>query len=87
MDELNQCCGTTCDKAVAVAHFKDALAINARLSAENEMLKRQINEMAQAACHNRRDDDFFKEMRHTVYTALFFLAVVNIYMWVKPWTN
>jgi len=87
VEELNNCCGTTCDKAVAKAHFEDALAIAARLATENERLKRQINDMAQSACHNRRDDDFFKEIRHTVYTVLVFIALANFFMWLQPCAN
>jgi hypothetical protein len=82
MDELKNCCGTTCDKRVVTAHFKDTLAINARLSSENERLKRQINDMAHSFCQNRRDDDFFKQVRFSVFKFFVLLTLANLLFWI-----
>lgn len=83
MDELEMCCGTTCDKKVAIEHYKDALAINARLSTENERLKRQINEMAQRPSSQETDEKFWAEIRRDVYTVLAFILIINFIFWVK----
>jgi hypothetical protein len=83
MDELNNCCGTTCDKRIVIEHFNDALAINARLSAENEKLKRQINDMAQRPYSEDLDQQFWAETRRDVYTVLAFLVLINFILWVK----
>lgn len=87
MDELNNCCGTTCDKAAVKAHVKDVMDINARLSTENERLKRQVNDLAQRPSSQEADEKFWAEIRRDVYTVLIFIIVVNFIMWVKQCTQ
>lgn len=87
MDELNNCCGTTCDKKVVIEHYKDALAINARLSTENERLKRQVNDLAQRPSSQEADEKFWAEIRRDVYTVLIFIIIINFIMWVKQCTS
>lgn len=83
MDELKNCCGTTCDKRVVVNHMQDIMACNARLSSENERLKHQINTLAHMVPH-KRADDFYAEFKCklvklaiVVSTVAFVFYVVN----------
>lgn len=87
MDELNNCCGTTCNKNAVKAHVKEAMDINARLSTENERLKRQINDMAQRPSSEETDEKFWAEIRRDVYTVLIFIIIINFIMWVKQCTS
>jgi uncharacterized membrane protein len=53
MSELNNCCGTTCDKQLIRAELDERAELSARLFAENQALRRQLNDnqLEIAHCH------------------------------------
>lgn len=85
MDEMNNCCGTTCDKRLVITHFNDTLEINARLSSENEMLKRQVNSLNQAMAQQQFVDNLYSQMKRQ--GLWFFSVLLVIDLGVIAWLN